>query len=274
MTYYLPRFVPQIGDPTTTRDGFICTMSSGAMVLDYHTRGSLQLWGGELERHQNQHTGGTDLNDLALAWSYYHQVLTIQSGFGWVAVKKALAEGRAVVLQGDYDRFTGANSCQKGFGDPHAIALIPSDTAWALVGDPLCKAFKVIPETTVRAYAEKLNSRVYFAVSRPQAAIVPPPTTEEPMNLRAVKGEDWTPALTRRPYRPNPDRGGPIAGYIELGTIVRTIAEATTKDGNNWRLTEIGGRPAWLLRADFNPVVQGGDPAVDAGLTNYIERKG
>lgn len=274
MTYYTPLFRRQIGDPTTNRDGYICTMTSGAMVLDYHTLGGLQLWGGELERHQNQHTGGTDLNDLALAWAYYGQVLTIQSGYGWAGVRRALGEGRAVVLQGDYDRFTGANSCQKGFADPHAIALLPSDTAWAIVGDPLCSGFKVIAEGTVRAYAEKLAPRVHFAVSRPQSSIVPPPTTEEPMNLRAVKGEDWTPALTRRPYRPNPERGGPITGYIELGTIVRTIAEATTKDGNNWRLTEINGVPAWLLRADFNPVVQGGDPAVDAGLTNYIERKG
>lgn len=167
MSYYQPIFRNQIGDPTTTRDGFICTMSSGAMVLDYHTHGAIQVWGGDLERHQNDHVGGTDLYDLALAWKWYGQTLTQGTG-GWAGVKSALGGGKAVVLQGDYDPFIGADSCQAGFDDPHAIALIPSTTAWALVGDPLCRSYKVIAEAKVRAYAEKLNPRVQWAASRAQ----------------------------------------------------------------------------------------------------------
>lgn len=271
MTYYLPRFRPQIGDPTTTRDGFICTFSSGAMALDYHTRGRISVWGGTLEQHQNDHIGGGDLYDLALAWSFYGQVLTQGTG-GWAGVKAALAAGRAVVLQGDYDQFVGANSCQSGFNGPHAISLFPSRSVWALVGDPLCKDFKVISEKTVRAYAEKLNPRVQFAMSRSQPEVEPKPE-ETDMKLTAVKGEDWVPAGgIRRPYRATPNRAAAVAGYIEPGQIVRSIAEATTVDGNSWRLTEVNASPAWLLRADFNPVTPGGDPVVDAGLTKYISR--
>ncbi len=174
--FYRPIFRRQIGDPTTTRDSYICTMSSGAMALDYHTRGAVQPWGGQLEKLQDDHEGGTDLYDLATAWRRYglaldppqDYTLEIRSGKGWANLKAALAEGRFVVLQGDYDRFTGAASCQAGFVDPHAIGLAPTTTAWALVADPLCPGYKVIDEGTVRAYAEKFYSGVRFAVSRAQ----------------------------------------------------------------------------------------------------------
>lgn len=103
---------------------------------------------------------------------------------------------------------------------------------------------------------------------------MPPTDTEDDVYLTQIKGEDWRPAGERRPVRDKPDRpGGTIIGYIETTQIVRTIAEATTADGNVWRLTEFNGKPGWLLRSDFNPLVQGGDPATDAGLTSYIARK-
>ena len=91
---------------------------------------------------------------------------------------------------------------------------------------------------------------------------------EEDVNLTVVKGEDWTPTTTRRPYRAAPVRASAAAGYIELGQTVRTIAEAQTADGNNWRLTEIAGKPAWLLRSDFTPATV----PVDQGLSDYINR--
>lgn len=272
MTYYLPRFRNQIGDPTTTRDAFLCTMSSGAMCLDYHTRGRISVWGGTLERHQNDHSGGTDLSDLGVAWRWYGQELMWGMTSGWAGLKAALSQGRSIVLQGDYDRFTGSNSCQLSYRGPHAIALFPSDTAWAIVGDPLCNTFKTIAEPVVRAYAEKLNPRVQWAMSRAQPQLEPQPE-EVDVKLTVVKGEDWTPAGgIRRPYRATPNRAAAVAGYVEPTKIVRTIAEARTVDGNNWRLTEINATPAWLLRADFEPVVQNGSPSVDQKLTDYINR--
>jgi hypothetical protein len=164
--YYQPLMRPQIGDPTTTRDGFICTMESGAMGLDYHTLGEVQLWGGTLEQHQSDHVGGTDLDDLHDAWAWAGYELDRRSGQGWAGVKAALAEGRAVMLQGDYDQM-GPYSCQAGFAGDHCIELNPSTVAWAKTFDPLCKGAKIIPEAVIRAYAEKLNPRVQFAVSAP-----------------------------------------------------------------------------------------------------------
>ena len=165
--FYVPIFRNQIGDPTTTRDGVICTMSSGAMALDFHTLGAIQRWGGELEQHQGDHVGGTDLGDLADAWAYYGQNLSQGTG-GWTGVEAALAAGKAVVLQGDYDRIPDANSCQRGFDGDHAIALFPTTGAWARVGDPLCDGFHLNwPEAAVKAYAEKLAGagKARFAMS-------------------------------------------------------------------------------------------------------------
>lgn len=171
--YYTPVFRKQIGDPTTTRDAFICTMESGAMGLDYHTLGKTQVWGGQLEQHQTDHVGGTDLYDLATAWKYYGAVLTQGTG-GWAGVKAALAQGRAVMLQGDYDQIPYTYKCQKDFNDGHCICLIPDAFIWARTGDPLCSAFKNVPEDTIRAYAEKLNPHVQFAfsASHPVQAVV------------------------------------------------------------------------------------------------------
>ncbi len=159
----MPLFRRQIGDPTTTRDSYLCNMSSGAMALDYHTAGRIQVWGGELEARQPDHVGGTDLNDLAIAWASHGETLDIRSGQGWAGVRTALAEGRAVVLHGDYDQM-GAATCQSSFRGDHAVLVLPG---WVM-GDPLCSGFKTMPEAVLRAYAQKLSATVRFAVSRPQ----------------------------------------------------------------------------------------------------------
>jgi hypothetical protein len=89
-----------------------------------------------------------------------------------------------------------------------------------------------------------------------------------------VKGEDWKPAGgTRKPYRSRPERvNDAIAGYLEADKIVRTIAELHA-NGQEWRLSEIGGNPTYFLRLDLDPLIQGGDPATDAALVDYIARK-
>jgi hypothetical protein len=43
--------------------------------------------------------------------------------------------------------------------------------------------------------------------------------------------------------------------------------------GDNWRMTEYNGKPAFMLRSDLVPLVAGGDPAVDQLLTDLIARK-
>jgi hypothetical protein len=96
---------------------------------------------------------------------------------------------------------------------------------------------------------------------------------EDNVTITVIKGEDWIPAGgVRRPYRSRPERvNAAIVGYIEPGETVRTIIELSA-DGEAWRLSEIGGAAVYILRADITPVVAGGDPVVDAELSDYIAR--
>jgi hypothetical protein len=103
---------------------------------------------------------------------------------------------------------------------------------------------------------------------------------EPDVRVSVIKGEDWLPVLVNGQsngvFRAEPDVAAPVVARAEPGTVVRTIAEVTTDaapPNHNWRLTEHQGRPAYLLRRDWSPLVPGGDPAVDAVLSAYIERR-
>jgi hypothetical protein len=96
------------------------------------------------------------------------------------------------------------------------------------------------------------------------------------VRITAIKGEDWTPTknasgLSNGVLREVPDRAAPVVGRIDVGAVIRTIAEVNSLN-NNWRLTKVNGKALFLLRSDFTPVVQGGDAAVDGKLTDYIAR--
>jgi hypothetical protein len=100
---------------------------------------------------------------------------------------------------------------------------------------------------------------------------------EQDVTITEVNAEDWKPgpatAPQRRPIRSTPDRAaGVIVGWVEVGEIVRTIAEAKTDDGNVWRLTERAQDPGWLLRSDFVALVQGGDAALHAQFDAFMAR--
>jgi hypothetical protein len=160
---YRPLFRPQYPDPTTTLDWSNCTMASGAMALDFHTQGKVQMWGGELRKLQSDQIGGTDLGDLQRAWLKAGYILVNRSGKSWNDCIVDLKNGKGVVLQGDYDVFTGADTCQGSFNGDHAVYLNPEffDGGTTIaVGDPLCKSFKRIKITTLKAYAEKFGTRV------------------------------------------------------------------------------------------------------------------
>lgn len=139
-----------------------CSMTSGAMALDYHTKGKKRLWGGTLRHKQNDLSGGTDLGDVKLAWSRVGAGYTLEiwSGKGWTnGVMKALRQGRAVILQGVGD--TPGKGTYRG---PHAIILLPD----RVLGDPLASGWQVANMAQVRAWAERLNKGIQFAVTRPR----------------------------------------------------------------------------------------------------------
>lgn len=174
---YRPIFRPQYPDPTTTLDWYNCTMSSGAMALDFHTQGKEQVWGGTLRTLSGDTSGGTNIDNLQTAVGKLGGYkFEDHRGEPWANVVTALKAGKGVILQGDYDVFTGMSTCQSSFDGDHAIYLNPefnSTKTAVLVGDPLCKTWKYIPLTTLRAYTEKLSLRVvkttsklYFATTR------------------------------------------------------------------------------------------------------------
>lgn len=186
---YRPLFRPQYPDPTTTQDWTNCTMASGAMLLDFHTQGNVQKWGGELRRLQSDQVGGTDIGDLKVAWYRLGFTLNDRRGRTWADVIVDLKSGRGVVLTGDYDVLLGRHSCQGTFNGNHAVYLNPNsfNTDGIVVGDPLCNAYKRIPISALKAYSEKLGRSVYgsttpqkimYATSRawPDPIVQPTPT--------------------------------------------------------------------------------------------------
>ena len=134
-----------------------CSMTSGAMALDFHTRGRQKRWGGDLRHRQSDLSGGTDLGDVAVAWKRLGYNLDIRSGQGWAGVVKAHREGRAIIIQGRGD--VPGKATYRG---PHAAIWLP-DGAW---GDPLANRWQRVERAAIRRWAEALNPRIQFAVTR------------------------------------------------------------------------------------------------------------
>lgn len=173
-------FRPQFGDPTTTLDASVCLMESAAMALDWHTRGGLQLWGGQLVpwcgRPEAQiRVIGTSLQNARQAWAHFGQYLDIRAGQPWTSLIAALSEGRAVILAGLYGDLIDRCS---SFTGSHAVVVLPyfSDGGTkVMIGDPLCPNFKYIDISDLQTYAEALGvafygshspQPVYFGVSQ------------------------------------------------------------------------------------------------------------
>jgi hypothetical protein len=142
------------------------------MALDYHTGGRLRKRGGDMRHHQNDNDSGTDLYDAAQAWASYGESLSIRSGQGWGAVVNALDDGRGVILQG-----TGGLGPCGDYDGGHAIYIAPesSGSRW-LKGDPECSGYEWTEGTTLKGFATRLSSGIYFAVTKAYGSSTPPPT--------------------------------------------------------------------------------------------------
>ena len=142
-----------------------CTMSAGAMALDFHTLGAIRKWGGDL-RHSGQPdmSGGTDLYDLQIAWSMFGETLEIRSGSGWDALRKDRSEGRAIILQGS-GNVPGSATYDGG----HCICVLPethSDGRW-LQADPLCTGPEWVNETDLQFWASDFSTSIAYARTAP-----------------------------------------------------------------------------------------------------------
>jgi len=99
---------------------------------------------------------------------------------------------------------------------------------------------------------------------------------QEPLLITSVidKIEDWTPDGVNGVFRATPDRAAAVVARVAAGTVVTSTGEVTTNDpaNPNWRKTRRvlpgwpDGQTLFMLRSDWVPVVQGGDPKVDALL--------
>lgn len=191
---YRPKFRRQIGDPTTSYDAYECTFSSGAMALDYHTLGKIQVWGGQLlaraKLTSSDIKDGTRLQQVQRAWKTYGQILDIRTGGDWNDVRRALGEGRGVILQIDHGDLSASERCSTFMGS-HAVYLNPEMvTGETLMGNPLCASFKWADNGHLRRAAEALGRQaglrpetrldgqpIFFAVTRARPVSSQPPDT-------------------------------------------------------------------------------------------------
>lgn len=259
---YRATYRSQFGDSSESHtsphsEGSNCTMTSSGMALDHHTSGRLKRKGGDERHRQGDNEGGTDLYDAAQAWASDGETLSIRSGQGWAKVVSALNEGRGVILQG-----TGGVAGCGDYNGGHAIYVAPekSGTRW-LKGDPECSGYEWTEESSLRGFAERLSSGVYFAVTRAQSAPPPTPVPHEP---------DCPPST------PVPDIGAELdraSGYAaalaldeEVGSWLGWLGPPGPLAGGVWGASVWAGGElasiAWLLEGCDDPSAVWGRGAI------------
>ena len=152
---YRPRHVRQLGWGTPL-DGSNCTMASACIALDRHTMGVETSTPPHMRSLQDDQTGGTDLNDAAVAWVRgWGEYLDVHYGDSWSSFVSMVNSGRGAILQGKYSRITNQYSAQPSFDGSHAMYVNEfRANGYALVYDPLATAPKWIPADMLQDYAE------------------------------------------------------------------------------------------------------------------------
>jgi hypothetical protein len=283
----LPTFRPQIGDPTTSLDRFLCTMESAAMGLDFTTGGQVSLWGGQLVPYCGRKPAdivghGTNLQNAALSWLHWGQDLQIKAD-AWQDAEAHRADGNAYLLQGDYDALPAGDRCSSTFEENHCIIVLPEtsvDGTMALTGDPLCSGYRWRSRRGLRAYAEKLaltnrgdRTKLFYAVC--PKYVLPDTGTEEPMplvvtKLHARSGVATVKGPGKRAAVQVADREyfwfapGATKHYVAEGILVPPL---DNNPGDRSSVVLVGDEAAILLKMDVSLVDDTGDVKHDVGLT-------
>lgn len=230
MSYRLPIFRPQRKDPVeihADHENNNCVMTSGAMGLDYHTGGRLQVWGGDLRHRQTDQVKGTDLNDLATAWKSYGETLDIRTGKGWSGVVAALDEGRCVILLGDSGDLPA--SCAQSQDTAHAILIHPDRDATGKrrYADPWCSppGWKWATDAALKRYAAPLG--VQFAVTAAQEDSVAVVVLTPLIPVRTFRVAAGATVRGFRPDRPTPVKSAQFASAKADATAVITQTPST-----------------------------------------------
>lgn len=221
---------------------------------------------------------GSTLAELVKGYTIrYRYTPTVISGF--TAAWKALTTGKGAVVTGLMGNLPAGHRLRRfspNYTGGHAVYVARMDDqmrVWWM--DPLA------PQGTYGGEWASSSELASFMASNATAVVQPLAEKEvEVPIVTAIKGEDWTPTVTNGVsngvLRATPDRAAAIVARVPAGQALRTIAEckATAAEPTAlWRLTEWAGAPAYALRSDWTPLVQGGDPATDQRLTDYIARK-
>lgn len=230
---YRAPFGSQFGDPSESHssphsEGSNCTMAAAGMAMAHQTGGRLNKRGGDMRHHQSDNESGTDLYDAAQAFASYGESLSIKSGQGWSAVVDCLEAGRGVILQG-----TGGLAGCGDYNGGHAIYVAPeaSGSRW-LKGDPECSGYEWAEAGTLKAWAQRLSSGVYFAAAKaaPTSTKPPDPPPPNPPPPPPCANVDTAPLIetaTRSAVEAERDRSvGEWVGWLAAPTAESTYDES------------------------------------------------
>ena len=228
---YRPPFGSQFGDPSESHssphsEGSNCTMAAAGMALRYHQGESASnRRGGDMRHHQSDNESGTDLYDAAQAWAHYGESLSIRSGQGWGEVADCHDEGRGIILQGTGGIATGCGDYTGG----HAVYVAPEDSGskW-LLGDPECSGWDWVEESNLKAFAQRLSSGCYFAVTKARSSTPPPPPDEPDC-------PDCPPPPKQTPPGPELNRAYQLGGQMALDASVgEWVGWVGAEPGTSW----------------------------------------
>jgi hypothetical protein len=225
----------------------------GALLIDAHTGGKKLSSPPSIRNHQDDWSGGIGWDDVNVAlWRIFGLRLTIPPSADWYDVLGWLKAGRCVGIQGDYDQVPYTYQCQKGGTFDHAFALAGyrSSDGRVLRYDPLCKNAQWIPQSAIRAAAEKLalaqrgtRGRLFVMLTQVMPLVTPtfPPVTYRYGGEPRYRGR----YLARRDNVPV--RAGPGTQYGKVAELDYRQSFACRQSVNGKWLGNSDGRK-WVYR--------------------------
>ncbi len=171
---YIPAFKRMLDDPVTDIENKIAILEAGAMAIDWHTKGGIDIWGGDLipwaGRSEGEIILGAILDDVDNAWIHFGQNLRVRTGTPWDSVREAFIEGRAVVIAGDVSALS--SQYQHGAVEVgHGMVILPHRRdEEVLVGNPHHIGYELVPESEIQSYAEAFGL-AELGMSTPQLLV-------------------------------------------------------------------------------------------------------
>lgn len=141
----------------TAYDHVNCIYTSGAMLLERHTRGKLRKTPPQMRTAAGAGHRANNFDELEDAWKHFgetlHYAIGVRGG-RWNDLLARIREGRGIVVKTDFDGIPEKYRCQAGYRGDHGLylhRLLPDGTFE--VNDPLCRAKKRIPAQYIRRAA-------------------------------------------------------------------------------------------------------------------------